>query len=160
MCTSWRQNGRVEVWYHTFLTLALDWMTDQCHVPAALPYGKDPGYCAWYQVSAAVSMRSSLFWVVNAALIGIYLPAFRDSLSVPSSKVKQFKVNSLDCLTVEYKTDMLSRNVLNNCHCRLRNSPSSRVKQSKKIFLDLLTVEDGTDRLSRKVGKYISISAE
>jgi len=34
--------GRVEVWYHAFLTLALGWMTDERHASAALPYGEEP----------------------------------------------------------------------------------------------------------------------
>ena len=68
-----------------------------------------------------------------AAYIGIYrLPGA--TYQVPSSEVKQSKENSLDCLTLEYGTVRLSRNVVANYHCTLRNIPSSRVRQSKKTF--------------------------
>ena len=44
-----------------------------------------------------------------AALIGIYVPTFRDNPSAPSSRVKKSK--KTDFLTLKDGTDRLSRNV-------------------------------------------------
>ena len=78
-------------------------------------------------------MRCSLFWVVNASLIGIYLPTFRDSLSVPSSKVKQSKKIFLDCLTFEHGTDGLSRNV-SKYQSALCNIPEDRRSEPRVLI--------------------------
>jgi hypothetical protein len=49
-----------------------------------------------------------------SALIGSYLPTFRNNPSVPFPRAKQSKGNFfLDCLTLEDGTDMLARNVGN-----------------------------------------------
>ena len=46
-----------------------------------------------------------------AAQIGSKLPTFRNNLPVPSSSVKQYKKNGLDCLTVGDGTVRLSGKV-------------------------------------------------
>jgi len=35
--------------------------------------------------------------ICYAALIGSYLPTFRDDLSIPSSRIKQFKMGLMRC---------------------------------------------------------------
>jgi hypothetical protein len=40
-------------------------------------------------------MRYSLFWIISAAYL-VSLPTFRDSLSVPSSRLKHWKKDSLN----------------------------------------------------------------
>jgi hypothetical protein len=60
-----------------------------------------------------------------AACIGYFLPTFRDNLSVPSSWVKNPK-KVFGFLTLEYRTDRLSRNVVKNNHYSLHNNPEER----------------------------------
>jgi hypothetical protein len=52
-------------------------------------------------------MICSLFWDVTQRRFDIQLSTYRESLSVPTSRVKKSK----DCLTFEDATDRLSRNV-------------------------------------------------
>ena len=60
------------------------------------------------------TVTSSLFWdVTQPTYTDSQSPAFRDNLSVPSSKVKKTKHFYFDCLTLEDGTDKLSRNVDN-----------------------------------------------
>jgi len=46
-------------------------------------------------------VRSSLFWDFTQPYIGTLLPIFRNTLSVPSTRVRQSKSFFLDCLTLE-----------------------------------------------------------
>jgi hypothetical protein len=47
-------------------------------------------YCVWFKASAAMYMRSALFWH-GVQLSANSLPTFRDKLSVSSSRVKKSK---------------------------------------------------------------------
>jgi len=50
------------------------------------------GRYAWFEASTTVWMGSSLLWdMAQRWSVSTYLPAFRYSLSVLSSRVKQFK---------------------------------------------------------------------
>ena len=44
-------------------------------------------YSAWFQASAAMWMRTALFWVITRVVVN-FLPTFRDILSVPPSRDK------------------------------------------------------------------------
>jgi len=86
--------------------------------------------CVEFQVLA-------LLWY-RAALIGRYLPTFRDSHSVHSAEVKQSGHISMDRLL-------------------LFKSRGSKLFQTRKpFFFDCLTIEDGNNRVSRNVSKHYS----
>jgi hypothetical protein len=53
-------------------------------------------------------------------LIGTYLPTFRNSLSVPSSRVMQSK-KFLDCMTLEDRTGGCTETSVTNYQSRPRN---------------------------------------
>jgi len=65
-------------------------------------------------------MRSALFWDFYAAWNGSFLPAFRDNLSIPSSKFKQSKVTDRRFKMVPIVCPETS---IGNYHCRLRKIP-------------------------------------
>ena len=68
---------------------------------------------------------------VNAAYSGNSLPTFRDSLSVPSSRVKKSKK---DVLTLEDGTDRLFQRSVRNYHYSLRNKPRWAQILREKMF--------------------------
>jgi hypothetical protein len=94
---------------------------------------------------------------------------FRDSLSVPSSRIKHLKLLFLGCLTLKIKT-LPSIETSQTTHPLTELSypedlnlgengcvTSFPYKLSVAFVLDYLTLEDGTDRFSRKVGDYHSV---
>jgi hypothetical protein len=64
-----------------------------------------------------------------------WLPKFRDSLYVPSSKVQQSKGKDiLNCLILEDEADRFFRNVVNQLPTYVRRSISQKSKIMKKIL--------------------------
>jgi hypothetical protein len=54
-----------------------------------------------------------------------FLPTFLKNLSVPSSRVKLTKKFFLDCLNLEYGTNILSRNVVKSTFITFVNSQNN-----------------------------------
>jgi len=83
-----------------------------------------------------MGVRTALFYLYYAASSGNYLPTFRDTLSVPSSRVEYPKRKPGNLFYIGVYIGIY-----------------------KGFLFGYATLEEGTDRLSRNVGKELTLLA-